>query len=84
MNRLTGCPSSGSKIRPIAGTNLNVKDSDGFVGQLGLDYFATPNLFIRADAKYFNWSSNVDLNGAGIGKVKVDPWIYGVSVGYRF
>lgn len=69
---------------PIAGTSLRVKDADGFVGQLGLDYYATPNIFIRADAKYFNWSSNVELNGAGIGKVKVDPWIYGLSVGYKF
>lgn len=69
---------------PIAGTNLNVKDGDGFVAQLGLDYYATPNVFVRADAKYFNWSSNVELNGAGIGKVKVDPWIFGLSVGYKF
>ena len=69
---------------PIAGTNLNVKSDSGFVGQLGLDYFATKNLFIRADAKYFDWQSDVSLNGAGIGRVKVDPWIYGVSIGYKF
>lgn len=69
---------------PIAGTSLRVKDSSGFVAQLGLDYYATPNLFARADAKYFDWSSDVNLNGAGIGTVKVDPWIYGISVGYKF
>lgn len=69
---------------PIAGTSLNVKDASGFVGQLGLDYFATPNVFLRADARYFDWKSDVSLNGAAIGQVKVDPWIYGVSVGYKF
>lgn len=69
---------------PIAGTSLNVKDDSGIVGQLGLDYFATPNVFVRVDAKYFKWTSDVELNGAGIGSVKVDPWIYGVSVGYKF
>lgn len=69
---------------PIAGTNLDVKDGSGVVGQLGLDFHATSNVFVRADAKYFNWSSDVRLNGAGIGKAKVDPWIYGISVGYSF
>lgn len=69
---------------PIAGTNLDVKNADGVVGQVGLDYYATPNIFVRADARYFNWKSKVNLNGAGIGEAKVDPWIYGVSVGYRF
>jgi len=61
-----------------------VKDGSGFVGQLGLDFHATPNVFVRADAKYFDWSSDVRLNGAGIGKANVDPWIYGISVGYSF
>lgn len=69
---------------PIAGTTLNVKDASGFVGQLGLDYFATSNIFVRVDAKYFDWKSDVSLNGAAIGQVKVNPWIYGVSVGYKF
>lgn len=69
---------------PLAGTSLRVKDADGFVGQVGLDYFATSNIFVRADIKYFDWKSDVSLNGAGIGKVKVDPWIYGLSVGYKF
>ena len=69
---------------PIAGTSLNVKGADGFVGQVGVDYYATDNVFVRADARYFDWKSKVDLNGAGIGEVKVNPWIYGVSVGYRF
>ena len=69
---------------PIAGTNLNVQNGSGVVGQLGVDYFVTPNVFVRADAKYFNWSSNVQLNGAAIGHVDVNPWIYGVSVGYKF
>ncbi len=69
---------------PLAGTNLNVGSGDGFVGQFGVDYYASANVFIRADARYFDWKSDVQLNGAGIGSVKVNPWIYGVSVGYRF
>ena len=69
---------------PIAGTNLNVGSGDGFVGQFGVDFFTSSNLFIRADARYFDWKSDVQLNGAGIGQVKVNPWIYGINIGYRF
>ena len=69
---------------PIAGTRLDVKRADGVTAQVGVDVFATDNVFVRADARYFNWKSDVTLNGAGIGQAKVDPWIYGVSVGYQF
>lgn len=69
---------------PLTGTSLNVKSGDGFVGQFGVDFYASENVFVRADARYFDWKSKVELNGAGIGEVKVNPWIYGVSVGYRF
>lgn len=69
---------------PIAGTHLDVKRNDGITAQLGVDFFATDNLFVRAEARYFDWTSKVTLNGADIGKVKVDPWIYGVSIGYAF
>lgn len=69
---------------PIAGTSLRVGNASGFVAQAGLDYFATPNVFLRADVKYFDWRSNVALNGAGIGRVTVNPLIYGVSIGYKF
>lgn len=73
-----------STTGPIAGTNLDVGNGDGFVGQVGVGFYASSNVFIRADARYFDWKSDVKLNGAGIGQVKVSPWIYGVSVGYRF
>lgn len=69
---------------PLAGTHLNVRSDNGFVGQAGLDFFATPHVFVRADARYFDWQSRVRLDGSGIGKVKVNPWIYGLSLGYQF
>lgn len=69
---------------PLTGTRLNVRNSHGFTAQLGVDFHATSNVFIRADARYFDWKSDVNLNGAGIGQVKVNPWIYGLDVGYRF
>jgi len=69
---------------PIAGTNLGVGNGNGVTAQLGVDLFATDNLFVRADARYFDWKSKVSLNGADIGQVKVNPWILGVGIGYQF
>jgi outer membrane protein len=69
---------------PIAGTSLDVKKGDGVTAQIGADMFASDNVFVRADVRYFDWKSNVSLNGAGIGQVKVNPYIYSLSVGYQF
>lgn len=69
---------------PIAGTNLNVGNDNGITAQLGVDLFASDHVFVRADARYFNWKSKVKLNGADIGQVSVNPWILGVGVGYQF
>lgn len=68
---------------PIAGTIVDFKNAEGFVGQLRLDCCATPNI-IRADARYFDRKSKVELNGARIGQASIAPWIYRARVGYRF
>lgn len=68
----------------IIGILFNVKSGDGFVGQFGVDYYVIDNVFICVDVCYFDWKSKVEFNGVGIGEVKVNLWIYGVSVGYCF
>jgi hypothetical protein len=40
-------------------------------------------MFLRAYARYFDWKSDLQLNGAGIGSVPMSSWICSVSVGYR-
>lgn len=66
------------------GNTVNVKNASGFVAQGGVDFKVADHVFVRADASYLNAAAKVDMNGAGAGKLKLDPWIYGVSVGYQF
>ncbi|MDR0770498.1 MAG: outer membrane beta-barrel protein [Burkholderiales bacterium] len=73
----------------IAGTKLDVKNSWGVAAQVGVDYNINKNLLIGADIRWIQMRNkvNIDIPGLGhfdLGKVKVDPWVLGVAVGYRF
>lgn len=69
---------------PVSGGDLDIENNDGLVGQVGVDVFVTPRLFVRADARYFQWKSDVSVEGVGIGQLEVNPWIYGISLGFGF
>jgi outer membrane protein len=62
------------------------KDSWGFALQAGVDYKIDKNWSLNLDVKKVQIRS--DLNAAATGtrvsEVKVDPWLVGVGVGYRF
>lgn len=65
-----------------------LKLDDSYVGpavQIGFDYRLSKNVFFNIDAKKAHVRS--DLEGSGLGKlsrVKVDPLLIGVGVGWRF
>jgi outer membrane protein len=60
------------------------RDSFGWAAQVGFDYALTKNWSLNFDMKYIKIDTDVKLNGAKIGKVDLDPMLYGVGVGYRF
>jgi outer membrane protein len=62
------------------------KDSFGLVAQVGFDYALTKNWSLNFDAKYVQMNTDVTLTGTGakVGKVNLDPMLYGIGVGYRF
>lgn len=60
------------------------RDSFGWAAQVGFDYALTKNWSLNFDVKYIKIDTDVKLNGAKIGKVDLDPMLYGVGVGYRF
>lgn len=66
--------------------DLNVdRGSFGFAIQAGVDIQVAPKVFVNIDVKKVNIQTNLrDAAGADLGKIKVDPTLVGVGVGYRF
>ncbi len=71
-------------LGPLSGVPVNAKNASGFVAQGGVDFKVADHVFIRADASYLDASAKTDIGGVNAGKLKLNPWLYGVSVGYTF
>jgi outer membrane protein len=53
--------------------------------QAGFDYKLGDHWYANADVKWFKLSSDVDLpGGTKISTVHIDPFLFGIGVGYRF
>jgi outer membrane protein len=61
------------------------KDSWGLALGAGFDYRISKQLFLNFDVKKVQIRSDVMLKGVGkISEVKIDPWLIGIGIGYRF
>jgi outer membrane protein len=59
--------------------------SIGAAAQVGADIKIADHWFANVDAKYVQIRSDVSAVGVGkVSRVKVDPWLLGVGVAYRF
>lgn len=72
---------------PVA-TSITYRDSMGPALQAGLDIYVTDNWLINIDAKKVFIDTTAHVTTAPtttiIGDVKINPWILGAGVGYRF
>ncbi|MFV0574855.1 MAG: OmpW/AlkL family protein [Vibrio sp.] len=68
-------------------SNLDLDDSWGLAGQVGMDYFITDNITINAQVRYIDIDTDASVDYLG-NKLKVDvdvdPWVYMVGIGYKF
>ena len=67
---------------PIAGANLDLSDSWGLAGHVGVDFKLGEKGAIRIDYRKIDIDTNVKLNGAKLGTsntVNIDPSAYGVA-----
>ncbi|MBK8182690.1 MAG: outer membrane beta-barrel protein [Candidatus Competibacteraceae bacterium] len=68
----------------LSGADLDLDDSWGLAGQVGVDIDVAPNWFVNFDVHYIDIDTKAKLNGQGIGTVEIDPWVVGINVGTRF
>jgi outer membrane protein len=69
---------------PLAGSDLKLDDSTGLAIQFGIDFMLNENWLVNLDVRSIDIETDADLDGAFLTTVKIDPTVYGVSVGYRF
>lgn len=70
-------------------SDLELDGSFGFSAQVGADFMLTDTMFINASVRYIDIETEADfkVNGADLGKIEtvtIDPWVYTVSIGYKF
>lgn len=69
---------------PLEGIDLNLGDSWGLAGQAGFDILFNDKWFFNLDVRYIDIDTKASLDGVSIGKVEIDPWVFGGHIGYRF
>lgn len=73
-----------SKNRLLDGQGSLEHDSVGLVAQAGLDVRIDRNWSLNVDVKKLQLRSDVLIGGARASRVKVDPLLFGIGIGYRF
>ncbi|MDO9315635.1 MAG: OmpW family outer membrane protein [Burkholderiaceae bacterium] len=58
--------------------------SVGAAAQIGFDYKIAPNVYFNFDVKKVGLDTAVKSGTTKVGELKIDPWLIGVGIGYRF
>jgi outer membrane protein len=72
------------KERVSTGGDLDLDDSVGVAGHIGLDIPFAPTESFRIDARYMDIKTDATLNGTDIGEIDISPWVYGVAFVKQF
>ena len=68
----------------LEGTKLSLDDSWGLAGEIGADVMLNETWLLNFSARYIDIGTKAKLDGASLGTVNIDPWVYSVMVGYKF
>ena len=67
------------------GADINLDDSWGAAVQAGIDFAVDDNWFVNAEVRWIDIDTDVSHPTLGdLGTVNIDPWTFGMNVGYRF
>lgn len=71
------------KIYSDAFEKLELDDSVGVAGHIGLDIPFAPTEYFRIDARYMDIKTDASVKANGetieLGEVDISPWVYGVA-----
>jgi outer membrane protein len=63
-------------------------NSFGLAAQVGADYMLSEKWFVNASVRWIDidTEASFNLNGAdgSVDSIEIDPWVYSVTLGYRF
>ena len=68
----------------VALGDLELDDSVGVAGHVGLDIPFAPTEAFRIDARYMDIKTDAKLDGTDIGEVDISPWVYGIAFVKQF
>ncbi|WP_102945193.1 OmpW family outer membrane protein [Stenotrophomonas sp. VV52] len=68
----------------LAGSRLKLDDSWGLAAHAGLDFAVGEKGALRVDVRWIDIDTDVKLDGAKLGTVKIDPLAYGVAYVFKF
>ncbi|HKJ17151.1 MAG TPA: OmpW family outer membrane protein, partial [Xanthomonadales bacterium] len=68
----------------LAGTDLDLDDSWGLAYQLGADIPINEKWLVNLNVRYIDIETDATLDGTELGTVEIDPWVYGIHLGFKF
>jgi outer membrane protein len=73
----------------VTGADLDLDTSFGLAAQVGADFILNENWTINFDVRWINIETDAELTvdpvgTLDLGTVEIDPWVYGINVGYKF
>lgn len=63
---------------------LQLSNTWGVAAQAGVDWHISADWAVGADLRYLQIEPDASVDGSPIGKVKINPLLYGVTATYRF
>ena len=64
--------------------NLDLGDSWGLAGEVGVDIILSDKWFLNGSVRYIDIETKARLDGASLGTVAIDPMVYGLHLGLKF
>ena len=68
----------------INGARLSLDDSWGLALHAGADVAVSEKSAVRFDVRYIDIETDAKVNGAPIGNVKIDPWVFNAAYVLKF